>query len=148
MHFVTDISPPSLAYFCWFLFLDASNTDPSSSDFSGAELNGLVKAATSFAFSRHVKVETGATMSEGVSQMKVNMEDFENAMSEVRPAFGIADKELNEAVRFGIIHFSPSIKSIVNEGLLYANNVRRLNRLQRMSVLLVRTLVTPRCRLV
>ena len=40
-------------------------------NFSGAEINGLVKAASSFAFNRHIKVGTMASISADVENMKV-----------------------------------------------------------------------------
>jgi vesicle-fusing ATPase len=41
-------------------------------NFSGAEINGLVKAASSFAFNRHIKVGTMASIDPNVENMKVN----------------------------------------------------------------------------
>lgn len=40
-------------------------------NFSGAEINGLVKAASSFAFNRHIKVGTMASIDPDVEKMKV-----------------------------------------------------------------------------
>lgn len=105
-------------------------------NFSGAELSGLVKSATSFAFSRKIKVGTMASVSDDVADMKVERQDFLNALSEVRPAFGADDSELEEVLPYGVIHFSQSIKAIVNDGLLYVDTVRVQERLRRMSVLL------------
>ena len=87
-------------------------------NFSGAELNGLVKAATSFAFNRHIRVDAIAQISEDVAQMRVNNEDFMNALTEVRAAFGADDEELEDAIAYGILDFSPTTKNILeNEGL-------------------------------
>ena len=105
-------------------------------NFSGAELNGLVKSATSFAFNRHIKVGTMAGVSDDVINMKVNRADFLSALDEVKPAFGVSDDELEEALVYGIIHFSPNIQSIINDGLIYVENVRRVERLKHLSVLL------------
>lgn len=105
-------------------------------NFSGAEINGLVKAATSFAFNRHVRVDAMAQISDDVSQMKVNDEDFMNALTEVRPAFGADDEELGESIAYGILHFSPTIKNILDNGHVFVENVRKLDRLRRMCVLL------------
>lgn len=104
-------------------------------NFSGAEIAGLVKSATSFAFNRHIKVGTMAGVSEDVSNMKVNREDFLNALSEVKPAFGVSDEELDEAIMYGILHFSPLIQTIISNGMTYVENVRQAERLKRMSVL-------------
>lgn len=74
-------------------------------NFSGAEISGLVKSATSFAFSRHVKVGTLAGISDDVENMRVNRNDFMNALDEVQPAFGVSKEELEQVVQNGIIHF-------------------------------------------
>ncbi|OAA57475.1 vesicular fusion factor [Niveomyces insectorum RCEF 264] len=94
-------------------------------NFSGAELSD-----------RHIKVDTMAGISDDVSQMKVNMSDFENALTEVKAAFGVSDEELEQALTYGIIHYSKHIESIINECMVYVNNVRQLDRLRNLSVLL------------
>lgn len=94
-------------------------------NFSGAEISGLVKAASSFAFSRHIKVGTMATIDPNVENMKVKMVDFENALTEVKPLFGVAEEELGKRVRGGILHFSDYIRDILDEGRLYINQVRK-----------------------
>ncbi len=105
-------------------------------NFSGAELSGLVKSATSFAFNRHIKVDTVAGISDDVTQMKVNMSDFESALTEVKAAFGVSDEELEQALTYGILDYSINIQNIVNECMVYVNNVRQLDRLRNLSVLL------------
>lgn len=105
-------------------------------NFSGAELSGLVKSATSFAFARNIKVGTMASVSEDVANMKVVRQDFLNALNEVKPAFGADDQELEDAIPYGIIHFSQSIPAILNDGMLYVANVRQQERLRHTSVLL------------
>jgi vesicle-fusing ATPase len=79
-------------------------------NFSGAEINGLVKSATSFAFNRHVKVGTVAGISDDVERLRVNKGDFMNALDEVHPAFGVSEEELEQVVQNGIIHFDPVIE--------------------------------------
>ncbi|KAG0566790.1 hypothetical protein KC19_7G088100 [Ceratodon purpureus] len=58
-------------------------------NFSGAELEGLVKSATSFALNRQVDLED---LSKEVDEdnIKVTMSDFIMALDEVKPAFGAA----------------------------------------------------------
>ncbi|KAI0392474.1 vesicle fusion factor [Xylariaceae sp. FL0594] len=84
-------------------------------NFSGAELNGLVKAAASFAFSRHTEVGQLAAVKQDVANMKVNRSDFMNALTEVRPAYGVSEAELDEALRLGIIPYAPHIDSTIEE---------------------------------
>jgi len=105
-------------------------------NFSGAEINGLVKAASSFAFSRHIKGGTMAAVSDDVVNMKVKMEDFEHALDDVKPLFGVAEEELTKCIRGGIIKFSESIQSILDEGSLFVNQVRKPNSTPLLSVVL------------
>ncbi|KAI0205675.1 P-loop containing nucleoside triphosphate hydrolase protein [Astrocystis sublimbata] len=84
-------------------------------NFSGAELNGLVKAAASFAFSRHTEVGQLAAPKQDTANIKVNRSDFMNALTEVRPAYGVSEAELEDAVRLGIIPYSPHIDSIIED---------------------------------
>ncbi|KPM34026.1 Vesicular-fusion protein sec18 [Neonectria ditissima] len=84
-------------------------------NFSGAELNGLVKAAASFAFSRHTEVGQLAAVKQDVASMKINREDFMNALTEVRPAYGVSEAELEDAVRLGIIRYGPHIDPTIQE---------------------------------
>lgn len=91
-------------------------------NFSGAEISGLVKSATSFAFNRHVKVVlsssinfaylrifvkvgTMAGISNDVEDLRVNRNDFMSALDEVHPAFGVSEEELQQVVQNGIIHY-------------------------------------------
>ncbi|KAK6612542.1 Vesicular-fusion protein sec18 [Botrytis cinerea] len=67
-------------------------------NFSGAEIGGLVKSASSFAFNRHVKVGTVAGVSDDIENMKVNRGDFMHALDEVKPAFGVSEEELEGAM--------------------------------------------------
>ena len=105
-------------------------------NFSGAELNGLVKSATSFAFNRHIKVGTMAALSSDVENMKVGRDDFIQALGEVKPAFGSDEGELEAAIVYGILHYSTGIQSIINDGLAYVANVKQLERLRHLSVLI------------
>ncbi|KAL1627263.1 transport between ER and Golgi ATPase protein [Neofusicoccum ribis] len=105
--------------------VDVAELAKMTKNFSGAEITGLVKAASSFAFSRHIKVGTMASISDDVVNMKVKREDFLHALDEVQPLFGVAEEELGKCIRGGIIHFSTTINSILDEGNLYINQVRK-----------------------
>ena len=68
--------------------------------------------------------------------MQVNREDFFCALDEVKPAFGVNDKELEPCVQNGVIPFSDSVERILNDGQLYYNQVRNSSRTPVVSVLL------------
>lgn len=105
-------------------------------NFSGAEIGGLVKSASSFAFNRHVKVGTVAGVSDDIENMKVNRDDFMKALDEVKPAFGVSEEELATAVRGGVLRFSPHIENILQDGNLFVNQVRVSESEPLLSVLL------------
>ncbi|KAK9711822.1 transport between ER and Golgi ATPase protein [Basidiobolus ranarum] len=105
-------------------------------NFSGAEIAGLIKSASSFAFNRHVKVGTLAGVAPDVEDMKVMRDDFLNGLEEVRPAFGISDTELQQCVQNHIIPFAPHVERILSDGQLFVEQVKRSERTPLVSVLL------------
>ncbi|EJD48531.1 AAA-domain-containing protein [Auricularia subglabra TFB-10046 SS5] len=105
-------------------------------NFSGAEIAGLVKSATSFAFNRHIKVGTMAGISDDIDKMRVNRQDFLNALDEVHPAFGVSEEELLQVVQNGIIHYDASVDGLLHEGSLLVEQVRSSTRTPLVSLLL------------
>ncbi|KAF3931361.1 hypothetical protein ABW20_dc0100980 [Dactylellina cionopaga] len=105
-------------------------------NYSGAEIAGVVKSASSFAFNRHVKVGTVAGISDDIEQMKVNRQDFLNAIEEVRPAFGVSEDELATCLQGGIIHYNSYVGEILREGQLFVEQVKKSERTPLVSILL------------
>lgn len=95
-----------------------------SKNFSGAEIGGLIKSATSFAFNRHVKVGTIAGIGEDVENLRVNRGDFMQALNEVQPAFGVSEEELQQFIQNGILHFDPIVDVSITHftGFFYTSN--------------------------
>ena len=93
-------------------------------NFSGAEIQGLVKSASSFALQRHIKGGTVAALSDDVVDMKIRMADFMGALDEVRPLFGVSEEDLERSIEGGIFRFSPHIDKILNNGMLFVDQVR------------------------
>ncbi|KAG8722824.1 transport between ER and Golgi ATPase protein [Ceratobasidium sp. 394] len=115
--------------------VDLAELASRTKNFSGAELNGLVKSATSFAMNRHVKVGTMAGISDDVENLRVNMNDFNNALEEVHPAFGVAEEELAQVIQNGIIHFDKSVDATLRDGKLFVEQVRTSTRTPLVSLL-------------
>ncbi|CAK9200145.1 unnamed protein product [Sphagnum troendelagicum] len=69
--------------------VDLKELASKTKNFSGAELEGLVKSATSFALNRQV---SAADLSREIVEdnIKVTMDDFMSALNEVKLAFGAA----------------------------------------------------------
>ena len=92
-------------------------------NFSGAEINGLVRSAASWALNRHVKGGTMAVISDDIEQMAVNRADFDKAFDDVHPAFGVSEDELQDCLNQGVMHYSPFISNILEEGSLVVKQV-------------------------
>ncbi|KAH7887364.1 P-loop containing nucleoside triphosphate hydrolase protein [Phlebopus sp. FC_14] len=105
-------------------------------NYSGAEIEGFVKSATSFAFNRHVKVGTFAGISDDVENLRVNREDFLRALEEIKPAFGASEEEIQDVIQNGIIQFDTEVGEILEKGKLFVNQVAKSERTPRVSVLL------------
>ena len=103
-------------------------------NFSGAEISGLVKSASSWAFNRHVKVGTLAGISDDIENLKVMRQDFINALDEVQPAFGVAEEELAACLPGGIIKYSSNVQAILNEGALFVAQVHNSKKTPLVSV--------------
>ncbi|KAG6899610.1 hypothetical protein C0993_008772 [Termitomyces sp. T159_Od127] len=116
--------------------VDLHELAAATKNFSGAEISGLIKSASSFALNRHVKVGTVAGISDDVVNLRVNRGDFLNALEEVHPAFGVSEEELAQAIQNGIIHYDSVINEILRSGELLVEQVRTSTRTHLVSVLL------------
>jgi vesicle-fusing ATPase len=115
-------------------------------NFSGAEIAGLIKDATSHAFNRHVKVDTGAHYQGDANEMKVTRQDFMMALEEVHPAFGVSEEDLAACIQGGIINYSRGInvlsftdwlnQDILKMARLYVEQVRTSERTPLVSILM------------
>ena len=73
----------------FFLLFAAARTK----NFSGAELEGVVKSAVSYALNRQLSMDD-LTKQVDEESIKVTMDDFLNALQEVIPAFGASTDNL------------------------------------------------------
>jgi len=105
-------------------------------NFSGAEIGGLIKSATSYAFNRHVKVGTMAGISDDVENLRVNRTDFMRALDEVHPAYGVSEEELQQVIQSGIIHYDTIVDELLKSGKLFVEQVRSSVRTPLVSILL------------
>lgn len=72
-----------------FLLLAAARTK----NYSGAELEGVVKSAVSFALNRQLSLDD-LTKPVEEENIRVTMDDFLQALAEVIPAFGASTDDL------------------------------------------------------
>lgn len=97
-------------------YLDAGVDLPelaaSTKNFSGAEIEGLVKAASSYALAR--TTGGGDNLKKiDLAGLKVGRDDFLRGLSEVTPAFGVSSEDLQACVRGGILPASDPCTRLV-----------------------------------
>ena len=104
-------------------------------NFSGAEIEGVVRSATSHAFNRHIDFENPAETIDAAN-VHVSMEDFRNALQEVTPAFGQAKDECESLMRNGIIDYGPTWKLVHRQCEQLVHHLQQGAKLQSLAVLL------------
>jgi vesicle-fusing ATPase len=103
-------------------------------NFTGAEIETLVKNANSYALQRGINQKTGEV---DITEFKqVTMKDFENALSEMKPQFGTDSVNLQNAVKFGIIDYGEKYLNINSKLVSLLTQVKESNSISLMSILL------------
>lgn len=104
-------------------------------NFSGAELEGLMKSAVSFALSRQVDAtDLGKAVDE--ESIKVTMADFERALVEVVPAFGASTATLERCRLNGIIPTGPRFEHLRKTAGLLVGQLRTSEKTPLLTLLL------------
>lgn len=80
-------------------------------NFTGAELEGLVREARNFSLQRHVDFKDLSVMD--VSNVKVTMGDFLRAADQAKPMFGNCDDDLKMFYPNGIISHGPAFEELL-----------------------------------
>ncbi|ORC89009.1 vesicle-fusing ATPase [Trypanosoma theileri] len=80
-------------------------------NYSGAEIEGVVRSATSNAFNKHIDFDNPTELIDA-SDVSVTRQDFMDAIEEVKPAFGQAKEECSNLKRGGIIHYGEPWKIV------------------------------------
>jgi vesicle-fusing ATPase len=107
----------------------------SAKNFSGAELEGLVKAASSYALTRCVDVKD-LSKAPDTKNLIVQYQDFENALKDVEPKFGAKSTELKAYYRNSFVTYGPSFDDLMETLDRLVEQVRTSPRTPLMSVLL------------
>lgn len=115
-------------------------------NFSGAEIEGLVKSATSFALNRTVDIDNlgkttttttttnaAATKAEDI---RVGMADFEAALEEVKPAFGVAQDEMEPYLAHGLLDYGATFVKLQNTCKSFIHQVQTSDTTNLLTVLL------------
>ena len=104
-------------------------------NFSGAELEGLVKAASSYALTRCVDVKD-LSKAPDTSKLILEYADFERALDDVEPKFGAKSQELKAYYRNGFVPYGDNFDMLMSTLERLVEQVRVSDRTPLMSVLL------------
>jgi len=104
-------------------------------NFSGAEIEGLIKAATSYALTRCVDVKD-LSKPPDEKNLILKLEDIERALDDVEPKFGAKNTELKALYRNGFVPYGESFDYIMNTMDRLVDQVRSSDKTPNMSVLL------------
>ncbi|KAK1308025.1 Vesicle-fusing ATPase [Acorus calamus] len=92
-------------------------------NYSGAELEGVVKSAVSFALNRQISLDD-LTKPLDEESIKVTMDDFLNALHEIVPAFGASTDNLERCRLNGIVDCGERHKHIFQRAMLLVEQVK------------------------
>eukprot|EP00386_Alphamonas_edax_P004795 GDKI01015104.1.p1 GENE.GDKI01015104.1~~GDKI01015104.1.p1 ORF type:complete len:761 (-),score=260.52 GDKI01015104.1:286-2568(-) len=104
-------------------------------NFSGAEIEGLVRSATSWAFNRKVNVKDLAKPMDP-RDMKITRADFELALNEIKPAFGVAEDMFESCLRNGVIPWGMEFEKLRSTMLTLAGQVKDSDNTPLLSILI------------
>jgi len=104
-------------------------------NFTGAEIEGLIKDAASFALTRCLDIND-LTKPPDVKKLLLQYADIDRALSEIQPKFGAKNQELKALVRNGIVNYGDNFDSLVTTLQRLVAQVRSSSRTPLLSLLL------------
>jgi vesicle-fusing ATPase len=115
--------------------VDVEELAESTKNFSGAELEGLVKSASSFALERQIDY---SDLSKEIDEdnVKVTMDDLRQALKEVQPMFGASTDVLKRCRVGGMIDYGPKLKHVLDTCRALVEQVQTSERTPCMTALL------------
>ena len=117
--------------------VDLAEVAALTKNFSGAELEGLVKASSSSALKRYIhlgnKIEVDPN---AIDKLKITRSDFIYSLeNDLKAAFGTSDEDLSKFIERGIINWGAS-KELVEKGLMFVKQARSPETSSRLCILL------------
>ena len=103
-------------------------------NYTGADIESLVKLATSNALSEGLNF--GATKVDLTKEHKICMKNFLDGINEIQPMFGINQGELENCLQFGMINYGENYEILSSKISALFTQIKNSNSISLLSVLL------------
>jgi vesicle-fusing ATPase len=114
---------------------DVDEIAAATKNYSGAEIEGLCKSAAAFALNRQVDFRDLHKKLDPNS-VRVTMDDFRKALTEVQPAFGVGKDDFARCLLGGFLTHGVRMKQLMEAGKLFRDEVANSERTPLLSVLI------------
>ncbi|KAH3763723.1 N-ethylmaleimide sensitive fusion protein [Pelomyxa schiedti] len=117
--------------------VDLNDLAKRTKNWSGAELEGIVRNACTYAMDEHVDPQNLSAPLDPRT-VAVKKDHFEASMKQIKPAFGVAEDEFERCAPNGIIDYGPACRAVLETGKLLVEQLVEENTQTPLISLLLR----------
>lgn len=104
--------------------VDMTTIAKNTKNYTGAELEGLIRSATSYAISREINISENKIDMKKELNIKLTLDDFNKALNDIVPLFSKTSDEINELIATPFIEWNSSVT------LLKDNLINKISKLK------------------